>query len=51
LQCRVEMEQDRKGKALEPAEAWDLVAAAREMEKVAAAVGPNADDEGAAKVR
>ena len=35
---------------LEPAEAWGLVAAAREREKVAAAVDPKADDKGAVKM-
>ena len=44
------MEQAPKGKAHEPAEVWVLVAAAREREKVAAAVGPKAADKGAAKV-
>ena len=44
------MEQARKGKAPEPAGAWVLVAAAKERKKVAAVVGPKADDKGAAKV-
>jgi hypothetical protein len=46
----VEMEQARKGKALEPAGAWALAAPAKERGKAPVAVGPKAGAKGAATV-
>ena len=44
------MKQARKGKVPVPAEGWGLAAEAQEREEVETAVGPKADDKGAAKV-